>query len=427
MSAKKDDLTEFIVSIKEGERLAKGPDLFWRSLDEETAQMEGELCILRRWNSHIPAVFDVLGGGYFLRWHNRGTVIDPGCAFIKLYRNNTGYNLGHIDMVITTHDHVDHCQDLGTLISLYRQYNKWCVTNRKPLKQWSMMLSYGVVEEYSSMLNHPDNSPFLSWQKVHASHPTYLDKIHNVPDFLSQAIEHNLLDTDGLLSSLEKEAEIEVRDRFHYRLQAIPCNHREVSGATTAFGLRFDILNAYQGVTSRIVISGDTAINRDSNSDDGSDLAEYYSGADLLILHLGGIEEAGSTRYKGDHLGLSGVVEILSKLDRKPQLVILTEWGYEFGRLGMKGRTSLTKYVVERLHAVGCYQYYAAVKPNIDEIAKPLAANIPIIPADICLRVRLPDLAIRVVNNTAKGEPFRHFKEIYADESLESIYYYGRE
>ena len=114
-------LNHFAKEVEEARRIAKGPDLFWRQGTQEPDQ----ICILQRWNSHTPSLLDVWGGGYFLRWRGRGTIIDPGCSFIRLFRLHTPYGLQDVNMVLATHDHVDHCQDLGTLISLLRGYNKW--------------------------------------------------------------------------------------------------------------------------------------------------------------------------------------------------------------------------------------------------------------------------------------------------------------
>ena len=128
-------LDQSLELVREGEDIIKGPDLFWREPRDETellGELGGELRIMRRWNSHTPSVYSVLGGGYFLRWSCKGTIIDPGCNFLKLFRKQTGYNLGHIDMVVATHDHIDHCQDLAALIALFWQFNRWSIKSKPP-------------------------------------------------------------------------------------------------------------------------------------------------------------------------------------------------------------------------------------------------------------------------------------------------------
>ena len=73
----------FAVEMEEARLIAKAPELFQRS--SPGREKMNELCILRRWNSHTPSVWNAWGGGYFLRWRNNGTVMDPGCSFVRLF------------------------------------------------------------------------------------------------------------------------------------------------------------------------------------------------------------------------------------------------------------------------------------------------------------------------------------------------------
>jgi len=87
-----------------------------------------EFICMRRYSSAFPllprpSAFRALGGGYFARLHAPGeekpfgVVVDPGVDFVEnLYR--TGYSLGDIDMIVITHDHVDHLGGLDPLLSL---------------------------------------------------------------------------------------------------------------------------------------------------------------------------------------------------------------------------------------------------------------------------------------------------------------------
>lgn len=92
---------------------------------------EIEFICMRRYSSPFPllprpSAFRALGGGYFLRLHPKeadgktgayGVVVDPGVDFVEnLYRS--GYSLGDIDMIVITHDHVDHLGGLDPLLSL---------------------------------------------------------------------------------------------------------------------------------------------------------------------------------------------------------------------------------------------------------------------------------------------------------------------
>jgi Beta-lactamase superfamily domain len=92
-----------------------------------------EFVCMRRYSSAFPllprpSAFRALGGGYFVRLHRPangaterekpfGIVIDPGVDFVEnLYR--TGHSLEDVQMIIVTHDHVDHVGALDPLLSL---------------------------------------------------------------------------------------------------------------------------------------------------------------------------------------------------------------------------------------------------------------------------------------------------------------------
>jgi hypothetical protein len=109
-----------------------------------------------------------------------------------------------------------------------------------------------------------------------------------------------------------------------------------------------------------------------------------------------------------------------------PKLVVLTEWGYEFGRAGLNGRTQFTRYVANELNSRPGLQgrAHAAVT---DPSGKPPVCPeregvIVILPADIGLRIQLPDLEVFVESVGAKGT-FLDYRKVCARESAEHIDY----
>lgn len=88
-----------------------------------------EFICLRRYSSAYPILprprsFRADGGGYFVRVHPGrsdgnalGIAVDPGTGFIDcLFR--AGFSLADIDVLLVTHDHVDHASALEPLLSL---------------------------------------------------------------------------------------------------------------------------------------------------------------------------------------------------------------------------------------------------------------------------------------------------------------------
>jgi len=88
---------------------------------------------LKGWSSNVPLVAEVyrdrfgnkslLGGGYFIDWHGRGIVVDPGINFVDNF-HRLGGHITRVDIVVVTHGHIDHAHDLGTILDLQREYNK---------------------------------------------------------------------------------------------------------------------------------------------------------------------------------------------------------------------------------------------------------------------------------------------------------------
>ena len=388
------------------------PFLFQKAPADPDAPL-GELLVLRRWNSHTPAIENVEGGGYFLRWGGRGTVIDPGCGFVRIFKGQDRFGLCQIDMVIATHDHIDHCHDFGTLITLHREANKWGVRGQRPgfPRCLDIVASHGVMAQFAAILNHPENAPFLRCKKVLPPSPVV--RVQEPPSAVV-AQDGSLVDLtrspaehlQGLVESYHKT--IEEQSQYAFELHALPAKHRELLGQHTSMGVRFNL--QHEEFPCSVVISGDTSVEPHSLADDtlrrkflsASVLARCYANADLLILHVGTLEEMDSSgralKREKEHLGLIGVVEVLHELAELaksgndtalPKIVVLTEWGKEFDERDR--RAQFAESVVRGLRRRGdnADEYFPATRG-----VTRTGDSIPIVPADLGLRIRLPDLHV---------------------------------
>ncbi len=63
----------------------------------------------------------IVGGGYFLKWNGRGTVIDPGIGFVTNFLGEPFHSC-EVHHVLTTHAHIDHTADLMALQNLHKEY-----------------------------------------------------------------------------------------------------------------------------------------------------------------------------------------------------------------------------------------------------------------------------------------------------------------
>jgi len=354
-------LDEFRRVVQSARQIAKGPEFFRRRGPGEL----NELRVLRRWNSHTPSLLDVWGGGYLLRWYGKGTVVDPGVSFLRLLNLYTPYGLQDLNMIVATHDHFDHCGDLGTLVSLLRVYNGLKKDEHGKKHFWDLVVSHGVADQLGPILVHPDNAGAIRWRRTLA--PQDLARMPT-PD-------RPVADNPE-----------EISAKYSYTLRAVKSFHKELLGENTGFGVHITLADTGK----RIVISSDTAIGRATQGVDGVELVEGYRGANLLVLHVGTMEDPGGGRLP-QHLGFAGVVEVLSRLagDETLELVVLSEWGYEFGRLGLWGRSRFAELVVKELERRNPGRFFAALEGT------PSGENrIPILPADLNLRISLPDFGV---------------------------------
>jgi tetratricopeptide (TPR) repeat protein len=147
-----------------------------------------EFVCMRRYSSAFPmlprpSAFRALGGGYFVRLHGTarpatcdgsdaeaarvqgtvdpgksarvkyGVVIDPGMDFVEnLYR--TGYSIGDIDMIIVTHDHVDHLGSLDPLFSLLHERASVLASEDGPERKHrrvEVAVSRSIMKRYKSV------------------------------------------------------------------------------------------------------------------------------------------------------------------------------------------------------------------------------------------------------------------------------------
>ncbi|HET8813549.1 MAG TPA: MBL fold metallo-hydrolase [Solirubrobacterales bacterium] len=192
-----------------------------------------EFVCMRRYSSPFPllprpSAFRALGGGYFVRlhdpaWQKRakadgpyGIVVDPGVDFVEnLYR--TGYSLGDIDMIVITHDHVDHLGALDPLLSLLhvrsqilRKQDK--KKKKQPGKRVAILTSGSVAQRYKEVrkLSAPDSKNFFfqNFERLKRSGP---DRVLQLPEEIKFPDRFEVLTTSSVKGA-DKADRAEKRD-----------------------------------------------------------------------------------------------------------------------------------------------------------------------------------------------------------------------
>lgn len=111
----------------------------YSAYDEEYAvrdfklQNRSFLTILKGYSSSTPFFYPALrerfhnipikGGGIYIKWNGTGIVIDPGINFMENL-HSVGLSIKDIDIIIVTHNHIDHNGDLATIDDLAAQLDK---------------------------------------------------------------------------------------------------------------------------------------------------------------------------------------------------------------------------------------------------------------------------------------------------------------
>lgn len=86
---------------------------------------ENKLVLLKGMSSSTPAMLNSIfetktfvGGGFYLNWEGLGIVIDPGYHFVHSM-HQCGLTIFDVDVVIITHEHIDHNADMRILDDLF--------------------------------------------------------------------------------------------------------------------------------------------------------------------------------------------------------------------------------------------------------------------------------------------------------------------
>jgi len=129
--------------------------LHYNSCQKKMKDRFGVVC-LRRWQSYTPALSAPQkvsrGGGYFVFKCDpkgnviEGVVIDPGIYFLENFIEE-GFSIQDIDAVLLTHSHIDHRDDLESILTLLHE----AAENGAP-KNIRLVVTKGAWDDIDSMI-----------------------------------------------------------------------------------------------------------------------------------------------------------------------------------------------------------------------------------------------------------------------------------
>jgi hypothetical protein len=283
-----------------------------------------KLVVLRRWQSYNPKIprlgsLRARGGGYFLMWHNRGIVIDPGYDFIQNFYDE-GFSLEDIDAVMITHSHPDHDDDFSSLMALVREWNEYheMIGQSERVRKLDLFLNESTHKKFSSWLQALSVKfgriiplPVLCWDKetkhwsagpMRGENPRLVlhEKITKVPDcFDGNPAKATAPDAEmsggelPVVTSSSENKKLPKHEFYDMEIEIVPAWHDDVIGKTSAVGLKIHLFEG-QDEVGVIGFSGDTgAYGLDflhpKKELFSCSIEKQYADCDVLVAHLGDI------------------------------------------------------------------------------------------------------------------------------------------
>lgn len=239
------------------------------------------LSILRGWSSSVTLLeggqdCQWSGGGYFLKWREKGLVIDPGFDFLDNF-HQAGFHATDIHAVVVSHNHPDHNADLNPLNALCYEIARAKTDTPKFL--------FAMDEDTAERFGHSSEK--------HRGYP------HKFTGFDHD--EQRWLKPEGLPFSIE-----------HF-----PVSHG--TDVPRAIGMRLRLLANDRTPVLTIGYTGDGGFT--------PELAKHLKGVDLLIAHVSqpdSKEFNNPEHLKDIHLGYNGAVRLIKEV--QPKLTLIGEF-----------------------------------------------------------------------------------------------------
>lgn len=251
-----------------------------------TEKKDNFLVVLKSMSSSSPWIYgystnkEYSGGGFFLRWHGFGIAIDPGYNFsTNLHR--FGYSILDIDIVIVTHNHIDHNHDIRILDDL----NKSCWKETNHVIKW-------YIDKF-----------------------TYDSSCYFLDDFsmLGATAKSNIVTVGKCCQKYNVTDSIE--------LQLFPTFHMETNTGyrDDTFGVRIELYDKNKHI-STLSYTSDTKYEKSLESN--------LKDSDIIIANISGVYEDDVKKidYKKRHLGYYGCINIAEKINKNLKLFLLSEF-----------------------------------------------------------------------------------------------------
>lgn len=250
--------------------------------------LKNRLLCLKGFSSSTPTIHSIAfgtectGGGLYLNYQGIGIVIDPGLGFVNSMHNN-GIYINNIDIVIITHDHLDHNADAKVISSLLYDLNNYNQRKNKIVKE---------VFELEKTREHT-----VTWIVDNGTRAT---------------LENNVSNIKSLGDFVGRKKQI-IEENKDIKMAAIRTKHIKDSNESFAIQLYMNY-----GEMLTVGYTSDTGFF--------TKLTSFFNKSDILIFNVSDIykKDVKGIQDKNSHLGYNGSVKLLNHV--KPKLAIASEF-----------------------------------------------------------------------------------------------------
>lgn len=255
------------------------------------------LLILKGMSSSSPWIYNnttnkkFSGGGFFLKWNGLGIAIDPGYNFVDCLHKN-GLNINDINVIIITHNHIDHNHDLRILDDM----NKCLYRHQK--HNIDIYLDNETYNASKFFL-----LDFSTINKINENNKCNIIKYKDE----TTDVKHFKINDDCFLTifptyHIENKKEDEKR-QF----------------SASSFGVKLEL---YQNK----ILSCTLGYTSDTSYD--KLICEQLLGSDIIIANISGVyeDDIKKVNHKKRHLGYYGCYELLKHTDSNLKLFLLSEF-----------------------------------------------------------------------------------------------------
>lgn len=258
-----------------------------RSAKEHFHLRDRFLC-LKGFSSSTPTIHSIAfdsectGGGLYINYKGIGIVIDPGLGFVNSM-HKYGIFINNIDVVIVTHDHLDHNADAKVISALLYDLNNY---NKRKSKIVKEVFELDKVKEHT-----------ITWIVDGCTGRNLKSNVSNIK----------------LLSNFCKNKKQLIKNNKDIKLAAIHTKH--ISDNPETYGIKL-FLNYDETLT--IGYTSDTAYFQE--------LTAFYEKSDILVFNVSDIykKDVKGIKNKSSHLGYNGSLKLLQNTN--PSIAIASEF-----------------------------------------------------------------------------------------------------